>query len=160
MPRDASKSWCSQIKTKSEKTTGEFPWSRPNHPTESSPRDIKGPQCTSKRDYLGKNGHVCVCLVAQSCPALCKTCQTVHGDSPGRNAGVGCHALLGGIFPTQGSNSGLPHCRWILYQLSYQGSPKWPYLTAREDLLCEATVLSTLNILTHPKKSPLSSFYR
>ena len=33
---------------------------------------------------------------------------------------VGCHALLQGIFPTQGSNPGLPHCRWILYCLSHQ----------------------------------------
>ena len=47
----------------------------------------------------------------------------VHGDSPGRNTGVGCHALLRGIFPTQGSNPGLPHCRQILYYLSHQGSP-------------------------------------
>ena len=37
--------------------------------------------------------------------------------------GVGCHALLQGIFPTQGSNPGLLHCRCILYHLSYQGSP-------------------------------------
>ena len=36
----------------------------------------------------------------------------------------GCHSLLQGIFPTQGSNPGLPHCRWILCQLSYQGSPR------------------------------------
>ena len=36
----------------------------------------------------------------------------------------GCHALLQGIFSTQGSNPGRPHCRWILYQLSYWGSPK------------------------------------
>ena len=35
-------------------------------------------------------------------------------DSPGRNAGVGCHALLQRIFPTQGSNPCLPHCRQIL----------------------------------------------
>ena len=35
----------------------------------------------------------------------------VHGDSPGRYTGVGCHALLQGIFPTQGSNPGLLHCR-------------------------------------------------
>ena len=40
---------------------------------------------------------------------------SIHGDSPGKNAGVGCHPLLQGIFPTQGSNSGLPHCRRILY---------------------------------------------
>ena len=32
--------------------------------------------------------------------------------------------LLQGIIPTQGSNPGLPHCRWILYQLSHQGSPR------------------------------------
>ena len=49
---------------------------------------------------------------------------SVHGDSPGKNTGVGCHALLRGIFPTQGLNPGLPHCRWILYHLSHQGSPK------------------------------------
>ena len=41
-------------------------------------------------------------------------------DSPGRNTGVGGHPLLQGIFPTQGSNLGLPHCRQILYHLSYR----------------------------------------
>ena len=53
---------------------------------------------------------------------------SVNGDSPGKNTGVGCHALLQGIFPTQGSNPGLLYYRWILYHLSYQGSPwvlKW-----------------------------------
>ena len=49
---------------------------------------------------------------------------SVHGDSPGKNTGVGCHSVLQGIFPTQGSNSGLPYCRWILYHLSHQGSPR------------------------------------
>ena len=48
---------------------------------------------------------------------------SVHGDSLGKNTGVGCHTLLQGIFPTQGSNLGLPHCRRILYQMSHQGSP-------------------------------------
>ena len=43
-------------------------------------------------------------------------------DSPGQNTGVGSCSLLQGIFPTQGLNSGLPHCRWILYLLSHQGS--------------------------------------
>ena len=43
--------------------------------------------------------------------------------SPGKITGVGCHFLLQGIFPTQGSNLGLLHCRQILYCLSYQGSP-------------------------------------
>ena len=44
-------------------------------------------------------------------------------DVPGKNTGVGCHILLQGIFPTQGLNLGLPHCRWMLYPLSHQGSP-------------------------------------
>ena len=41
------------------------------------------------------------------------------GDSPGKNTGVGGHALLQGIFLTQGSNLGLLHCRQILYHLSH-----------------------------------------
>ena len=96
------------------------------------------------------------CAVRQSCPTLCDPLDcsppgsSVRGDSPGRNNEVGGHVFLQGIFPTQGSNLGLPpdsllsgslsrlqgifltkelnrgllHCRWTLYQLSYQGSPK------------------------------------
>ena len=45
-------------------------------------------------------------------------------NSPGQNTGVGNHSLFQGIFPTQGSNSGLPHCTRILYQLSQRGSPR------------------------------------
>ena len=41
---------------------------------------------------------------------------------PGNSPGVDCHFLLLGIFPTQGSNPGLPHCRPTLYRLSHQGS--------------------------------------
>ena len=44
-------------------------------------------------------------------------------NSPGQNTGVGGLSLLQWIFPTQESNQGLLHCRRILYQLSYQGSP-------------------------------------
>ena len=47
---------------------------------------------------------------------------SVHGDSPGKNTRVGFHALLQGIFPSQGSNPGLLHCRQILHHLSHQGS--------------------------------------
>ena len=43
-------------------------------------------------------------------------------DFPGKRTGVGCHFLLQVIFPIQGSNPGLPHCRQTLYCLSYQGS--------------------------------------
>ena len=45
-------------------------------------------------------------------------------NSPGKNTGVGSLSLLQGIFPTQGSKQGLPHCRWILYQLSHLRSPR------------------------------------
>ena len=45
-------------------------------------------------------------------------------DTPGQNTGVGSLSLLQGIFSTQGSNPGLPHCRQILYQLSHRGSPR------------------------------------
>ena len=41
-----------------------------------------------------------------------------------QNTEVGSLSLLQGIFPTQGLNPGFPHCRWILYQLSHQGSPR------------------------------------
>ena len=72
--------------------------------------------------------YVCVC--APLCPTLCypMACSplgsSVHGDSPAKNNGVSCHALLEGIFPTQRSNPGLPHCRQILYRLSHKGSPR------------------------------------
>ena len=45
-------------------------------------------------------------------------------NSPGQNIGVGSLSLLQGIFPIQGSNPGLPHCRQILYQLIYKGRNK------------------------------------
>ena len=50
-------------------------------------------------------------------------------NSPGQNTGVGSLSLLQGIFPTQGSNLGLLHCRWILHQLSYRGSPYFSYIS-------------------------------
>ena len=65
--------------------------------------------------------------VAQLCPTLCNPVDctppgsSVYGDSPGNNTGVGCHALLQGIFPTQESNPGLLHCRQFLNWLSYEG---------------------------------------
>ena len=63
------------------------------------------------------------------------------------STGVGCHFLLRGIFPPQGSNSGLPHCRQTLYRLSHKGSPSvslgilysillpMPYLISHQVLL-------------------------
>ena len=69
--------------------------------------------------------------ITQSCPTLCDSMDcgpsgsSVHGNSPDKNTGVGCHALLQGIFQTQGSNPSLLHCRWILYHLSHQGSQEY-----------------------------------
>ena len=77
-----------------------------------------------------------MCLVAQLCPTVCNPIDcsppgsSAHGDFPGKNTGVGCHALLQGIFPTQGLNPGLPQCRWILYHLSH--SHLYPGLSNRE----------------------------
>ena len=100
-----------------------------------------------KKKAIIKDKILCICaglcLVTQSCPTLCDPVDysppgsSVHGDSPGQNTGVGCYALLQGIFPTQGSNPGLPHCRRILYQLSYQGSPSSPHGFFKSDFLAE-----------------------
>ena len=78
-----------------------------------------------------------LCLVTQLYLTLCNPMDcnppgtSVHGDSPGKNTGVGCHALLQGIFPTLGSNLHflcLLHCRWTLYLLSHRGSPSYLYI--------------------------------
>ena len=94
---------------------------------------------------------VCVCIhiythiyisevkVAQLRPTLCDPMDcslpgsSVHGilqesqwriNLNGKNTGVGSCLLLQGLFPTQGLNPGLPHCRQILYHLRHQGNPK------------------------------------
>ena len=93
--------------------------------------------CTRKLSEL----HMCCgCLVAKSRLTLCDpmNCSlagsSVHGDSPGKNTGVGCHALLQGIFPTQGLNPGLLHCRHLLYHLNHQGSLNFFILFAKWNL--------------------------
>ena len=101
--------------------------------------------CVLPRSGYKVWGSPCMlCLVAQSCLTLCNPMDciqpgsSVHVDSLGKNIEVGCHALLQGIFPTQGSNPGLPCCRQILYHLSHQGSPRileWvAYLFSRGSL--------------------------
>ena len=83
-----------------------------------------------------------VCEVAQSCPTLCDPMDcsllgsSIHGIFQANNTGVGCHFLLQRIFPTQGSNPGLPHCRQTLYHLSHQGSP-WQQCDLRLKDLCQ-----------------------
>ena len=69
--------------------------------------------------------HLLLLLNSESCSVVSDTLR-LHGlcgpwNSPGQNPGVGSCSLLQGIFPTQGSNPGHPHCRRILYQLSHKG---------------------------------------
>ena len=64
---------------------------------------------------------------SESCSVMFNSLQTMDSspsNSPGQNNGMGSLSLLQWIFPTQGLNPGLPHCRHILYQLSHKGSPR------------------------------------
>ena len=85
-----------------------------------SPRSIPlSPQPTTSHPYWSPC--LCACLAASVMSnslwpyRLWATRFLWPWDSPGKNTGVGCHFLLQGIFPTQGLNLHLLHCRWILY---------------------------------------------
>ena len=78
------------------------------------------PLCSSHTTFLESE--------SESCSVMSNSLQP-HGlysawNSSGQNTGVGSLSLLQGIFPTQGSNPGLPHWRRLLYQLSHRGSPR------------------------------------
>ena len=89
-------------------------------------------------------------IVTQSCPTLCHPMDyTVHGILQARVLEWGSLPLLQGIFPTQGWNPGLPHCRQILNQLSHRGSP----------LSCRLEPNSTLGSMFHPHPSTVASVY-
>ena len=88
----------------------------------------KSAKCPSTNNWLKKmqNINIMLChaalfLVSQSRPTFynpmdCSPLVTsVHVDSLGKNTGMDFYALLQGIFPTQGLNPALLHCRWILY---------------------------------------------
>ena len=102
-----------------------------------------GGQWMCSLSWLGWWFPMCICINTLSCSCCLivkekkerESCSVVsdslrpHGlyspwNSQGQNTGVGSLSLLQKIFPTQGSNPGLPHCRWILYQLSHKGSPR------------------------------------
>ena len=72
--------------------------------------------------FVALNDHASVCY---SVPLTGRACDPTDcpWNSPGQNTGVGSRSLLQGIFPSQGSNPGLLHCKQILYQLSHKGSP-------------------------------------
>ena len=74
------------------------------------------------------------------------------GNSLVQNTGSGSLSLLQGIFPTQGSNPGLLHCRWILYQLSHKGSPcssKETFLVLILPPKCECHIYTAYLCTTH-----------
>ena len=99
---------------------------------------------------------VCVFLVSQSCQLLCESMDcsppgsSFHGDSPGRNTGVICHALLQGIFPTQGIEQASPAPRASLVTQLVKNLPAmletWIWSLGWEDPLekGKATHASTL----------------
>ena len=94
----------------------------------------------------------------KSCSAVSDSLRP-HGlyspwNSPGQDAGVGSLSLLQGIFPTQGSNPGLPHCRQILYQPSHKGSPRileWVSVTPHQFYVF---LQSTHSDVSHPVQLP------
>ena len=102
----------------------------------SSTHLSKSPGCTARK------------LVAQLCLTLCDPMVSslpwflCPWNSPGKNTGVGCLFLLQGIFSTQGSNPGFPHCRQILYHLSHQGST---LLRCWNDTLYQANLWISVN---------------
>ena len=157
------------------------------------------------------NSCTVLCLVTQSCltifdPMDCSPRgSSVHGGSPGKNTGVGCHALLQEIFPAQGSkprpstlwvdslpselpekpkntgvggpsllqgifptqelNRGLLHSRWILYQLSYQGSTCEPLYNldlmwkwTQQGISCVESYCLLTTLLFHPSPSPFQGW--
>ena len=74
-------------------------------------------------EYSLKGGLCCEVKVTVVSDSLRPHGLYTSWNSLGHNTGVGSLSLLQGIFPTQGLNPGLLHCRWILYQLSHKGSP-------------------------------------
>ena len=89
---------------------------------------------------------------SESCSVVSESLQP-HGlyrpwNSPGQNIGVGSISLLQGIFPTQGLDPGLPHCRQILYQLSHS-SVQFSSVTQSCLTLCNPMNCSTPCLPVH-----------
>ena len=124
-------------------------WSRDQTPVACIAGRIFTAEPPGKPMYMCVCIHIYVCIPILEC--ICSEWVKVavvsdslwpHGlysprNSPGQNTGVGRLSLLQGIFPTQGSNPGLPHCRWILYQLSHKEGQlsNWETICFKETLL-------------------------
>ena len=86
---------------------------------------------------LGREDHLGVCLVAQSCLTLCNPRDysppgsSVPGDSPSKNTGVGCHALLWGNLPNPRIEPGSSALQVDSLTLSHQGNPKREQITVK-----------------------------
>ena len=108
-------------------STGDLPnlGTEPGSPTlevDSLPSEIPNHQTTGLTSYASKVKE------SESCSVMSNSLPPHElysiWNSPGQNTGMGSLSLLQGIFPTQGLNPGLLHCRWILYQLSHKESPR------------------------------------
>ena len=105
-------------------------------------RRLRGPNCLYQKQCnncnfitdhgragdLSRSSHVSKCScevkVSQSCPTLCDPMDCIaRGILQARILKLSSLSFLQGIFPTQGSNPGIPHGRQILYRLSHKGSP-------------------------------------
>ena len=95
------------------------------------PYGLQPSRLLHSRHFPGKNTEVGCHFLLQASESenhsVVSSSLQLHGPySPwnflGQNTGMGMLSLLQAIFPTQGSNPGLLHCRWILYQLSHKGS--------------------------------------
>ena len=122
----------------------------PHSPQEEPEFWTSGPKSCERFPVI-----LCVlCLVAQLRPTLCNPVDcsppgsSVHGDSPGKNTGVGCHALLQEIFLTKGWNPGLPHSRWILHRWSHILSHSFQPLPAPNSLLLCARFPAALSLFS------------
>ena len=106
--------------------------------------------------------HVCVCVFSHV--QLFVTPWTVAHqalcwwDFPCKNTRVGCHSLLQGIFPTQRSNLGLPHCRWNFNHLNHQGSPPQPGHKVLSSVGCNALLFTTAGMINPEHTQNLSSY--
>ena len=99
--------------------------------------------CTCGRDPAELKSEVLVVSDSSQLPELQLARLLCPWNSPGKNAGVGCHFLPQGIFLTQGSNLGLLHFWLILYHLSHQGSPsRTQYLPQKVQVTTVNTIFS------------------
>ena len=108
-------------KTPQRSLVGDSPWGRKESDTERLTLTELKPQQMEDVSILHSRE---VRVQSEGRPVVSDSLRP-RRESPGQNIGVGSLSLLQGIFPTQGSNPGLPHCRRILYQLSHREAQEY-----------------------------------